>query len=355
MRENRQWKKRIGGILLGFLLAFLIYPCEAYAASFPSEVEELSLTIEYRHGDAPVPNVKFSIYRVADISDDILFSPVDEFAEYNVSLNRLDAAGWKTAAETLAGYVERDRLTAFDSGNTDAEGILRFPTEEKKLDKGVYLVIGQRHITDGRFYSVEPVLVCIPNRNADWRWEGAVRIFPKYTDEGEVTEIRVVKLWDDAGNEEKRPASIEVELLRDGEVVDTVILNKANNWRYEWKNLEKNHEWRVVEKKVPDGYTVSVIRDGIAFIIKNTIPDEPEPEQPTEPEEPTEPETPAEPEEPEESEPVFQAGISQPEEQRLPQTGMLWWPVPVLVFCGILLFSVGWFKSRKCDEDEAES
>lgn len=231
MKENRQWKKRIGGILLGLFLAFLIYPREAYASSFPSEVEELSLTIEYRHGDVPVPDVKFSIYRVADISDSIHFSPVDEFAEYDVSLDKLDAAGWKAAAETLAGYVERDKIAPFDSGRTDAEGILRFPTGEKALDKGVYLVIGQRHITDGRFYSIEPVLVCIPNRNEDWKWEGDVTIFPKYTDEGEVTEISVIKLWKDAGNEKKRPVSIEVELLMDGKVVDTVVLNKANNWR----------------------------------------------------------------------------------------------------------------------------
>ena len=31
----------------------------------------------------------------------------------------------------------------------------------------------------------------------------------------------------------------------------------------------------------------------------------------------------------------------------LPQTGMLWWPVPVLTICGLVLFMLGWGEYQK--------
>lgn len=45
---------------------------------------------------------------------------------------------------------------------------------------------------------------------------------------------------------------------------------------------------------------------------------------------------------------------TEPEDPRLPQTGQLNWPIPVLVILGILLFSFGWIlrfgRKRSCDE-----
>ena len=44
-----------------------------------------------------------------------------------------------------------------------------------------------------------------------------------------------------------------------------------------------------------------------------------------------------------------------PTDEKLPQTGMLQWPVPVLAVCGVLLFSLGWvlcfMKKKKSDRD----
>ncbi|KIR03186.1 hypothetical protein P261_02001 [Lachnospiraceae bacterium TWA4] len=36
---------------------------------------------------------------------------------------------------------------------------------------------------------------------------------------------------------------------------------------------------------------------------------------------------------------------------RLPQTGLLWWPVPILACAGLVLFMIGWIiKRRGTDE-----
>lgn len=39
---------------------------------------------------------------------------------------------------------------------------------------------------------------------------------------------------------------------------------------------------------------------------------------------------------------------------KLPQTGQLWWPVPVLVFAGILFVLVGWYRRRCCEKKNSE-
>ena len=34
----------------------------------------------------------------------------------------------------------------------------------------------------------------------------------------------------------------------------------------------------------------------------------------------------------------------------LPQTGMLWWPVPILATAGMLCYLIGWMKNRRLGE-----
>ena len=120
------------------------------------------------------------------------------------------------------------------------------------------------------------------------------------------------KVWDDAGKENVRPAEVSVQLLRDGRVYDTVALNAGNNWRYTWSDLDDSYSWTVVEQECED-YTVRIERNGITFVITNTyvkeIPDNPTPTEPTKP--------------------------------GLPQTGQPWWPVPLLLTCGLLFLVVG--------------
>ena len=99
-----------------------------------------------------------------------------------------------------------------------------------------------------------------------------------------------------------------VQLLRDGKVYDTVTLNEGNNWRHTWTGLDDDYTWRVVEYKTPEGYTVTVERQGITFVMTNTWreepPDEPEesrpPEEPEESRPPEEPDTPGGPDTPDE-------------------------------------------------------
>ena len=105
-------------------------------------------------------------------------------------------------------------------------------------------------------------------------------------------------------------------------IVDTVSLTAENNWRYVWDELDAGCRWEVVEKECP-GYTVKVEKSGVTFTLTNThVPSETPPKKPD----------PAAP------------------KPRLPQTGQLWWPVPLLLQAGLGLLIVGLRQRRKKHE-----
>ena len=109
------------------------------------------------------------------------------------------------------------------------------------------------------------------------------------------------KTWDDKGYESKRPASIKVHLLRNGEIYDTQTLSESNGWKYTWEELPAKDEqgkeikWTIREEE-PSGYVVNYTQMGENFLITNSV------KKPT-----------------------------------LPQTGVLWWPVPVLIAAGLMM------------------
>ncbi|MCI8601741.1 MAG: doubled motif LPXTG anchor domain-containing protein [Oscillospiraceae bacterium] len=100
--------------------------------------------------------------------------------------------------------------------------------------------------------------------------------------EPDTTSVSVNKVWvgDTAAN---RPASITVNLLRNGEVYDTVTLSAGNGWHASWNNLDGDSRWSVEEADVPEGY-ISSVRGTSAFTITNTFTttgeEEPEEEVP---------------------------------------------------------------------------
>ncbi|MBQ5966771.1 MAG: Cna B-type domain-containing protein, partial [Clostridiales bacterium] len=70
--------------------------------------------------------------------------------------------------------------------------------------------------------------------------EDLVTVNNKYDNIQEYFTLSVEKNWDDANNQDnKRPASVTVDLTQDGIVIDTVTLSEANNWKYTASNLPK--------------------------------------------------------------------------------------------------------------------
>lgn len=193
--------------------------------------------------------------------------------------------------------------------------------------------------------------------------------------------LRVLKVWEDNDNAAGvRPESVTVDLLGNGKVYDTVELSAGNNWRHTWTGLDESAQWQVVEREQVN-YTVSVSTSvastsGVTQVITNTystdITDEepplidmedpdvpldpgfpggdPNPEDPLYPGDPNVPMDPGVP-----GDPDNPAGTPVPGEdipdgevplEMLPQTGLLWWPVPIMAVLGVALVLLGYIRRR---------
>ena len=90
----------------------------------------------------------------------------------------------------------------------------------------------------------------------------------------ETKDIQVLKEWDDDHNRDGiRPSQVTVNLLADGEVINTVTLNTANSWRHEFENLDVYSNGRKINYTVQEirvnNYTTSITEVNNEFIILN--------------------------------------------------------------------------------------
>ena len=319
--------KRLTAVLLSLLAACMILPMSVLAAGSIELNKDVSLTISYRDGDTPLAGAEFDIYLVATVDEYGELTTTETFQQFNVDIRGKNDEAWRELAATLEGYVLRDQIPPTDSGKTDENGLVTFPNTQEKLTPGLYLVISHRHTQDGYYYDASPFMMMLPSldkENNTWIYDvtaNAKHDSEPVPEEPKTITRKVLKVWKDEGHEKERPKEIEVQLLKDGEVFDTVTLSAANDWRYIWDELDESSKWTVVEKELED-YTVLVTQEGTTFVVTNTY-DEGTPENPEQPENPDQPGNPT-----------------------LPQTGQLWWPVPVLVAGGLLLIVIGVLRRR---------
>ena len=309
-------RKRILPLIFCILL-LLTAAMPAFAA------ETGSVTVLFNHENQPVTGAAFDIYKAAEW-DGNGYTLIAPFSGYPVQMpNDANSEDWKTIASTLTAYMARDEIAPSASGKTDDSGKFCF----EGLTDGLYLLVGSSVESGDMRLFPQPMLVAVPFTATNGEKNYDVVTEPKYearkTTEETVT-LRALKIWKDDGNEEKRPQDITVQLLCDGKNYDEQKLSAANNWSYTWEGLDAAHDWQLAEKEVPEDYTVTITKQGITFTVTNTN-DNPPPPPPSTPDEPT-----------------------------LPQTGLLWWPVPVMAGIGAVTLFFGIFLLlRKKDGSDA--
>ena len=237
--------------------------------------------------NCPVSNMQVSLYRVADEN----YNLVDSFSHYSIDLKQ-DVQG---AANALENRILMDGIEADASVTSDSLSTASFTG----LETGIYLVVGKDVFQDGVFYMPQVSLVSL---------SGDLSVDLKYEMSDKPSRIHVLKVWK-KDNKKSRPKSIEVCLLRsDGIVVDKVVLNSDNQWSTTWENLSTSYTYRVMETSVPSGYKESCTREKDTIVLTNTG--------------------------------NFTDKVEKKDEV-LPNSGQLWWPVPVLLFVGLVLFGLG--------------
>lgn len=236
----------------------------------------------------PVSNMQVSLYRVADVN----YNLVDAFPHYSIDLKQ-DVQG---AANALENRILMDGIEADACVTSDSSGKASF----SGLESGIYLVVGKEVESNGVFYMPQVSLISL---------SGDLSVDLKYETSNKASRIHVLKVWK-KDNKKSRPKSIEVCLLRsDGIVVDRVVLNSDNQWSTTWNNLSTLYTYRVMETSVPSGYKESCTREKDSVVLTNTG--------------------------------SYTDKKEEKKDDELALTGQLWWPVPVLLFVGLVLFGLG--------------
>lgn len=121
----------------------------------------------------------FAVYRVAEISPYGIFTLLPQYEESGASVNQLeegDAIDWRTQAQKLTQWVQKNNLSADAQKSTNKNGTAVF----SQLDTGLYLVIGSNTKVSGTQYHSAPFLVSIPEQTSDGTaWTYAVTANPK--------------------------------------------------------------------------------------------------------------------------------------------------------------------------------
>ena len=358
---------RIAAVLMAVFMV-LMCPGEAFAA--PKATADIdtskkgSLTVTHLSVDEELmAGVKSHIYLVATIDENGQYTITDEFKGFFGDLdffnNGFDYDSWKncvdydvsTDSDKLLNYVTINGITPAAEGTSDAEG----KTYYTDLQLGVYFVLSDKLVTEDYIHSfvnfVYPVPILEMTESGAFTVNYNPSASPKKS-KAENTDVHchVRKVWNDSGNTDKRPSSVTFNIYSNGVLMETVTLSDENDWSFEWSE-DGDHTYTIEEVSPGNGYTSSMVvyQDGHHFYYTCTNTYNPPPSPPDTPDTPGTPDTPDTPGIPDLPE-VLGAIRDLPQvlgARRLPQTGQLWWPLPILVIAGVFMIVKGIRKNSK--------
>ena len=305
---------RIAAVVIGVMAMFLLLPMQALAAGSIDLSHAHSLTVTAVFDQKPISGMQFDAYLISTVDEYGELTVTDRYQEY---ADDLDIRGknddrWQAMVQVLAREIMLDdNRKPSCSAVTDVDGVAKFAD----ISMGLYLIVGNGVEKDGYVYSTSPFFVMLPEQDLSSNtWNYHVVANAKPGREPVKADYEVIKVWKDDCHKEQRPKSIAISLICDGEIYDTITLPHNGAWTYTWKDLDTNHQWTVMEKKEDDYQNPKVQQEGTTFIVTNTCS---KPTTPTQPGKPT-----------------------------LPQTGQLWWPVPVLIAAGLFFVVIGLVRRR---------
>ncbi len=334
-----------------FAMVFMLF---GNMISFADE-ETHDLRVKFITENGPVTDSDLKLY-YAMTTDGRLSG---EFASLPIEIGDLtDSENVNRLAYTLASYAADGVGEIAASGVTNGLGYVDF----EKLPAGIYLVTGTSGAIGDLIYTPKPALISI-TETSDAMIEASLKY--NVTASGVVRAYTVKKVWSDKDGT-ARPQSVTVQLLRDSEFYDEVTLSAGNGWSHRWNSLSSDYDWNVIETNIPANYTVSITLEEITFTIENTAAGSSETTETTAPTTTTAVTTTSVTNvtgtdittdtTPKSSTTTQTASIyttpgGGSDTPKLPQTGQLWYPVPILFFAGLLLFIIG-FLARSGDKHE---
>jgi hypothetical protein len=265
----------------------LILTCSytAFAEEFDqSKTGSISVTLIEKKQNEPIVGAELNVYYVAtailDADKNLIFDYTKDFKQFDTAIN--DAS----LVAKLDKFVSQQNIPSIKiTTNSNGSAVC------KELPLGLYFV-KQVGAVEG-FAPCTPFLVTVPNeKNGEYVYD--VNASPK-TEVAKLTSITIKKIWNTDASDIAE--SVAIQLLKNGNVVKTAILNAQNNWQVTYIDMPESDAYTVKEVDVPKGFTATVNQNGYVFTVTNT--------------------------------------------STLIQTGQLIWPIPVLAISGMLLIAAG--------------
>ena len=264
LRQRLQLLLCAFGILLWILAgAFQFYTVAA------EELGSITMICQTEEG-LILEGVNWKLYRVGERTDENELELKGVFRRYPVYLGNPTESVLRDAAETLKYYTISGRLEPDAEDRTDANGRLKFSS----LTQGLYLLVGDYVSVGETTYCYSPFLIEVPSPDTHdldliAYPKGDVMSRPSNPDvDGYDSTVR--KFWkNDEDMPELRSVSITAQIYRDGVLYESVVLDDSNNWTYSWTSATF-HEWIVIEADVPEDYAVVYKSNEVQFAIENT-------------------------------------------------------------------------------------
>jgi len=262
-------------MILILVVCTLLFTGTVHARSLKSAKEPIDLskicelTLDYSSDGVSFAGISVKLYKIASVSENCRYTLTDNFAASNVTINGITSQSeWNTVRTTVESFVYSSGVGPVCESVIAEDGSLKF----SGLDTGLYFVPAVIAEHDGFRYYFQSAIISLPDLNEDGTWNYSVEADPKpdvrppsSTD----LEYKVVKLWKGDGKL-TRPADVTIDIIKDGEVVATVVLSDDNGWSYTWNAADDGSVWTVAERNVAAGYTVSVDKNETTFSVINT-------------------------------------------------------------------------------------
>lgn len=251
----------------------------------PDLTGSISVTLTDKKQNEAIVGAELSVYYVATVllDDDgnLMYDYTDDFKQFDTAIDDTELAT-KLDAFVSQHNVPSTKITTNIDGTALCNG----------LPLGLYF-IKQTGAVEG-FAPCTPFLVTVPNEK-DGEYLYKVNASPK-TEVARLVSITIKKVWNTDKSTEAAE-SVTVQLLKNGSVVKTAILNAQNNWQITYADMPESDTYSIKEVNIPKGFTATYKQEDYVFTVTNT--------------------------------------------STLIQTGQLIWPIPVLAGGGMILIAVG--------------
>lgn len=272
-----------------FMLSILFMFCAVLTCYAAAESGNISVLLEDKDKNK-INGVSVHICKIANM-DNSGYYPTENFDNSGISISGIINSPSETAAKNVAEYIADNQIESLSASTKSGKA------EFSNLDFGIWLVFCKENSE----YKFNPYFVFLPyESNGNLIYE--IKSFPKVENsKPEHINIYVMKKWDDKNNAaKKRPEKVTVQLLDGKKVVSSAELSKQNGWAHTFADVSEKGDYSVKEKAVKN-YTAKYSGDiSNGFIVTNSYNDE-----------------------------------------KLPQTGQLWWPIAVVFVAGVAFLMLG--------------